>query len=54
MGREQIMRKRVYGGMKTPDVLPPPKKRRSKHTRKIRAKNSTVHKRKPTKPPREQ
>ena len=32
----------------------PPKKRHSKHTRKIRAKNSTVHTRKPTKPPREQ
>ena len=48
------MRNRVYGGMKTPDVLSPPKKRRSKHTRKIRAKNNTVHTRKPIKPPREQ
>ena len=29
------MRNRVYGGMKILDVLSPPKKRRSKHTRKI-------------------
>ena len=48
------MRKRVYGGTKTPDVLSPPKKRRSKHTRKIRAKNITGHTMKPTKPSREQ
>ncbi len=45
MGKEHITGKRVDGGTK---------KRRSKHTRKIRAKNSTVYTRKPTKPPREQ
>ena len=49
-----MARKGVYGGTKTPDVLPQPKKRRSKHTRKIRVKNSTVHTRKPTKLPIEQ
>ncbi len=38
------MRKRDYGGTKTPDVLSPPKKRRSKHARNIRAKNSTAYK----------
>ena len=50
MGKEIIMRKRVYGGTKTPEVgiLSNPKKRRSKHPRKIRVKNSTVHTRKPT------
>ena len=46
-GKDHITRKRVYGGTKKPDVL-------SKHTRKIRVKNSTVHTRKPTKLPREQ
>ena len=49
-----MTRKRVYGGTKTPAVLPKPKKRRSKHTKKIRVKNSTMHTRKPTKLPREQ
>ena len=49
-----MTRKRVYVGTKKPDVLSKPKKRRSKHTRRIRVKNSTVHTRKPTKPPREQ
>ena len=49
MGKELITRKRVYGGTTTPDVLPKPKKRRSKYTRKIRVKNSVVHTRKPTK-----
>ena len=53
MGKELMTRKRVYGGTKTPDVLPKLKKRQSKHTRKIRVKNSTVHTRKPTKLPRE-
>ena len=54
MGKEHITRKRVYDVTETHDVLSPPKKRRSKHTRKRRAKNSTVHTRKPIKPPREQ
>ena len=48
-----IARKRVYGGTQTPDLLSPPKNRRSKNTRKLRAKNSTVYTRKPIKQPRE-
>ena len=52
-GKELMTRKRVYGGTKTPDVLPKLKKRHSKHTRPIRVKNSTVHTRTPTKLPRE-
>ena len=54
MGKDPITRKRVYGGTKKSEVLSKPKKRRSKHTRKIRVNNSTVHTRKPTKLPREQ
>ena len=48
------MRTRVYGGTKTLDVLSPSKKGRSKHTRKIRAKNNSVHTKKPTKQTRKQ
>ena len=42
----------INGGTKTSDVLSPPKKGRSKHTRKIKVKINTVHTRKPTNPPR--